>query len=187
MNWKTLETEHIFKSGLVSIDKEKCEMPDGRIMPNYYILRFPDWVNIVPITKDQQVVLIRQYRHATGLIHWEVPGGAVNRGEDAKTGALRELEEETGYSSRELVLVGENFPNPALQDNKIHTYLALNCEFKGDQHLDPFEEIEVELIPLADLKKWVDDGKFNHNIVLASVYQSLNYLKEHALLPIERI
>jgi 8-oxo-dGTP pyrophosphatase MutT (NUDIX family) len=180
MKWKTLSTENLFKSGLVTIDKEKCEMPDGRIMPGYFIMRFPDWVNIVPVTKDGRVVLIKQYRHATREIHWEVPGGAVNRGEDAQLGALRELEEETGYTSAELVKVGENYPNPALQDNTIHTYVALNCEYQGAQNLDPYEEIEVELVPLAELRSWVRDGKFNHIIVLASVYQALDFLERDA-------
>lgn len=176
MKWKTLESQQVFKSGLVSVDKEKCEMPDGRIMPGYYILRFPDWVNIVPVTADGQIILIKQYRHATGDIHWEVPGGAVNRGEDPKPAALRELEEETGYTSSELIKVAENFPNPALQDNKIHTYLAKNCTLKGAQKLDPFEEIEVELMPLSKLKQNLDAGMFNHNIVVASIYQSLRHL-----------
>lgn len=176
MKWKTLESQQVFKSGLVSVDKEKCEMPDGRVMPGYYILRFPDWVNIVPVTADGQIVLIKQYRHATGEIHWEVPGGAVNRGEDPKLAALRELEEETGYTSSELVKVAENFPNPALQDNKIHTYLAKNCSYKGAQDLDPFEEIEVELMDLTKLKQNLEAGMFNHNIVVASIYQSLRHL-----------
>ena len=69
MYWKTLESQQVFKSGLVSIDKEKCELPDGRIMPAYYILHFPDWVNIVPVTASGQMILIKQYRHATGKIH----------------------------------------------------------------------------------------------------------------------
>ncbi len=179
MKWKTLESEQIFKSGLVSIDKEKCQMPDGRIMPSYYILRFPDWVNVMPVTKDRKVVLIKQYRHATGLVHWEVPGGAVHRGEDARLGALRELEEETGYSSSQLIKVGETFPNPALQDNKIHTYLALDCELKGTQTLDPYEDIEVEAIPLEELEVWLRRGDFNHNIVVASIYQCLDYLRQN--------
>ena len=182
MKWKTLESESIFKTGIVTLDKQKCEMPDGRIMPSYYILRFPDWVNIIPITKDKQIVLIRQYRHATGEIHWEVPGGAVNHGEAAEIGASRELLEETGYASGRLIKVAENFPNPALQDNRIHTYIALDCELQGLQKLDPFEEIEVHVISMDELKRSIVEGRFNHNIVVASLYQSLAYLERHSLI-----
>ncbi len=177
MKWKSLESKQVFKSGLVSIDQEKCEMPDGRIMPSYYILRFPEWVNIVPITRDNKIVLIKQYRHATGQIHWEVPGGAVNRGEDPKLGALRELEEETGYTTQNIEQVAENFPNPALQDNKIYTFLAIDCAVKGPQNLDPFEDIEVELMDVSRLRKALEDGMFNHNIVVASLYQCLKHIK----------
>lgn len=178
MKWKTLESQQIFKSGLVSIDKEKCEMPDGRIMPGYYTLHFPDWVNVVPVTKDQQIILIRQYRHATRDVHWEVPGGAAHPKEDPSHAALRELEEETGYSSTQIIKVAENYPNPALQDNKIHTYLARDCVKVGPQKLDPYEEIEVVLISLDDLKKKLTEGFFNHNIIVASLYQSLRHLEK---------
>jgi len=178
MKWKTLESQQIFKAGPVVLDKEKCEMPDGRVMPGYFILRFPDWVNIVPVTKDGQLVLIKQYRHATREIHWEVPGGAVHRGEDPFVAAGRELEEETGYSSSKIVKVAATYPNPALQDNLVHTYLALDCEKTGPQNLDPYEEIEVQTVALDDIKQWLQDGKFTHNICVASLYQSLAYLEK---------
>ena len=177
MYWKTLESEQVFKSGLVSIDKEKCEMPDGRIMPNYYILRFPHWVNIVPVTDDHKIILIKQYRHATGKIHWEVPGGAVHPGEDPALAGLRELEEETGYTSKNLIKVSENYPNPALQDNVIYTYLAKSCVSRGEQSLDPYEEIEVVMMCITEMKKSLEEGMFNHNVMVASLYQSLRHLE----------
>lgn len=178
MKWKTLESETIFKSGVVTLDKQKCLMPDGRTMPGYYILRFPDWVNIIPIRRNGDVVLIRQYRHATGEIHWEVPGGAVNRGEDPQVAAIRELGEETGYVGERVVKVAENYPNPALQDNRVHTYIAFDCDRKTAQSLDPFEEIEVQTLTMAELEEWLAEGRFNHNVMVASLYQALAYLKK---------
>ena len=178
MHWKTLESQQVFKSGLVSIDKEKCEMPDGRIMPGYFILRFPDWVNIVPVTAQGEVILIKQYRHATAEIHWEVPGGAIHHGEDPSLAALRELEEETGYTSKNLIKVADNYPNPALQNNRIHTYLAKDCTYKGGQTLDPYEEIDVVLMSIDEMKSHLEKGLFNHNIVVASIYQSLRHLEK---------
>lgn len=179
MKWKTLQREQIFKTGFVTITQEKCELSDGRIMPNYYILHLPDWVNIVPFTASGEVILIKQYRHATGQVHWEVPGGAVHRGEDPALGALREFEEETGYTTKELIPISENYPNPALQDNKIFTYVALNCVYKGPQELDPFEEIEVHKVPYGDFRQWMQEGKINHNIVVASIYKAVEYLEKN--------
>lgn len=179
MKWKTIEKKQIFKTGFVTINSEKCELPDGRIMPNYYILQLPHWVNIVPFTEEGEVILIKQYRHATGEVHWEVPGGAVHGGEDPRLGALRELEEETGYTSKRLVAIAENFPNPALQDNKIYTYIAFETTFKGEQELDPFEQIEVHKIAYKDFRNWVREGKFNHNIVVASIYMAIDYIERN--------
>ena len=180
MNWKTLKSEQIFKSGLVTIDKDTCELPDGRIMPGYYTLRFPDWVNIVPITAQGEVILIKQYRHATGKVHLEAPGGAVNRGENPDVGALRELREETGFISDKIIKLAENYPNPALQDNRIHTYLALNCEDTGEQELDPFEDIEVVKLPLSQLEDKVRSGDIDHTIVVASIFHALAYLRKNS-------
>lgn len=157
-------------------------MPDGRIMPGYYILRFPDWVNVVPVTSDGQVVLIRQYRHATGEVHWEVPGGAIHRDEDPCVAAMRELREETGYASSRVEKVVENYPNPALQDNRIHTYVALDCRLEGPQDLDPYEDIEVVVVSLGELRRRLTEGEFSHNIMVSSLYQTLTYLEAKNLI-----
>lgn len=177
MKWKTLQSEQIFKSGIVSIDKDRCELPDGRIMPHYYTLRFPHWVNIVPVTAHGEVILVQQYRHATGKIHLEAPGGAIDRGENPQLGAIRELREETGYISNQWILLAENHPNPALQDNLIYTYLALGCEDTGEQELDPYEDIQVVKKPLSQIEELVRQGYIDHTIVVASVFHALHYLR----------
>lgn len=179
MKWKTLETQQIFKSGFVAVDKETCELPNGRKMPGYYILRFPDWVNVVPFTPEGEVILIKQYRHATKQVHWEIPGGAINPGEEPLKGAMRELAEETGYRSEKFIQVAENYPNPALQDNKIYTFIAFNCIVRSKQKLDPFEVIEVHKVSYADFRELIRQGKFNHNIVIASIYQAFEYMERN--------
>jgi ADP-ribose pyrophosphatase len=178
VKWKTLSKEEIFKIAFISLDKESCELPDGRQMKAYYILHFPHWVNIVAIDKNNDFLLIRQYRHASKEVHWEVPGGAAHKDEDPQLSALRELREETGYTSNNVHLVAENYPNPAIQDNKVYTYLALDCEYEGEQELDPFEEIEVVKIPYKQVEEMLAEGKFNHIICVASLYQALSYWKK---------
>src|SRR5690606_8280558 len=94
--WKVLSSESIFSTSIMKLRFEKCELPDGRVMPKYYIVDFPDWVHVVAVTDANKVVLLRQYRHAAGTSFWEVPGGSLDphRAEDPLDAAKRELQEE---------------------------------------------------------------------------------------------
>src|SRR5690606_3767572 len=159
--WKTLESEELAKYGYFRLRKDKCELPDGRIMPGYFTMEFNDWVNIIPVTKDKKVVLIRQYRHSVGEITIEIPGGSVNPklNEPIHIGAQRELEEETGYTSEQIEFLGYQYPNPALLSNKMHTYIAWDATQTKSQELDPFEDIEVFEVTLKELSELIHSGK----------------------------
>ena len=87
----------------------------------------PDWVNVIPVTPQGKVVVIRQYRHGTGEISLEIPGGVVDAGESHEETARRELLEETGYTAGEIIPIGRVAANPAIQDNHMHTFLALGA------------------------------------------------------------
>lgn len=180
MKWKTLESRDIFTSGIFNLRTEKLQLPDGRIMPRYFVMSFPDWVNVLPLTKDGKVILLKQYRHASGEFHIEVPGGSLDphRNESVEQGALRELLEETGYSSSRLVKVASHYPNPALQTNQMHTFIAYDCEKTSAQNLDEFEELELYFCTLQELEDHMDRGEINHSIMLASIAQALRYLKK---------
>ncbi len=180
MKWKVLETKEIFSSGLFRLHTDKLELPDGRVMPRYYVMTFPDWVNVLPITKDGQVILVKQYRHASGEFHLEVPGGSVDPGlnESIEAGARREMLEETGYDSSKMVKVSSHFPNPALQNNQMHTYIAYDSEKVQEQNLDEFEELELYFCSLERLEEHLYNGDINHSIMIASIAQALRHLKK---------
>ena len=183
MKWKSLESTEIFSSGIFKLSSEKCELPDGRVMEKYFVMDFPDWVNILPITPDGQVILVKQYRHASGEVHLEVPGGSMDPRlkESPEEGARREMLEETGYDSSRIISVGAHYPNPALQTNRMHTFLALDCELTQDQQLDPFEELELYFCSLEALQEHLKKGDITHSIMIASIALCLNYLKENPL------
>ncbi len=169
--WKTLESEELARFGYFRLRKDKCELPDGRIMPGYYTMEFSDWVNIIPVTKDKKIVLIQQYRHSVQEVTIEVPGGSVNptNNESIEIGAQRELEEETGYTSERIEFLGIHHPNPALLSNRMHTYIAWDAKKTKPQDLDPYEDIETFEVTLEELHALVDGGKITHSIILASL------------------
>jgi 8-oxo-dGTP pyrophosphatase MutT (NUDIX family) len=184
MTWKVLSTNKLFSSGLFTLKSEKCELPDGRVMPRYYVMDFPDWVNILPITKNGEVILVKQYRHASKREHLEVPGGSMDPSlqESFLEGARREMLEETGYDSKNIVSIGSHFPNPALQSNRMHTFIAFDCEKVQEQNLDEFEDLSLYFCSLEKLKDHLINGDVDHSIMIASISKALQYLADQKMI-----
>ncbi len=166
--WITLETEELGEYPIFSLSRSRQRSPLSGREHRFLKLTCPDWVNIIAVTGDGEMVLVTQYRHGTDTMTVEIPGGAVDPGESAATTAARELEEETGYIAGELVEIGIVEPNPAFLSNRTWTYLALGCRAVGETHFDPSEEIEVSLAPLADFGRLIDDGTITHSLVICA-------------------
>ncbi len=179
--WKVLKSTEIFKSSFFRFRRDECELPDGRVMPNYYVMEFPDWVNVVPVTDDGRIVLVEQYRHALGKNVLEIPGGSTNPGEneDPKKAALRELLEETGYVPDDVRLIGVHNPNPAMQNNRMHTFIAFGCKKMHEPDPDPFEDLRTVLLPVHEVIEKVLSGEINHSIVVSSLFYALPILGFH--------
>jgi 8-oxo-dGTP pyrophosphatase MutT (NUDIX family) len=170
--WKILESHHPFPK----FRSDSCELPSGKPY-KAYVFEFDSWANVVAITKNNEVVLVKQYRHGVQEVLLELPGGVVDDGENPLEGAKRELMEETGYSAANIIEVGRLYPNPAIQHNTLYCYLATDVELTGEQHLDEAEEIEVQLIPLDELVEMAAQGKFLHALNVAVLFQALAHLK----------
>ena len=144
----------------------------------FYVLSTGDWVNVIPLTPDNQVVMVRQFRHGVEQVTLEIPGGMVDKDDgDAAAAAHRELSEETGYQAEEYISIGKVASNPAILDNYTHTYLAKNVRLVGEQHLDGTEDIMIELVPLADIPEMIRRGRITHALVVAGFYHLENYLR----------
>jgi ADP-ribose pyrophosphatase len=130
----------------------------------------PEWVNVVSLTPDDQLILIRQYRFGVQGTTLEIPGGLVDPGEDPAVAAARELEEETGYVPGRLIRLGAVHPNPALQANRCHSYVALDCVKKHAGQQDEGEDITVELHPHADVPRLVLEGHITHALVVVAFF-----------------
>ncbi len=133
------------------------------------VIDAPDWVNVVAVTTDHSLVLVRQFRFGTWANSLEIPGGVVDPGETPLTTASRELEEETGYRPASVRLLGVSNPNPAIQGNRLHSYLAEGCTRVNDGSPDSSEDLRVELVPRERLRELVRGGQITHSLVLAAL------------------
>ena len=129
-----------------------------------------NWINVVALTPEREVVLVRQYRHGTRDFTLEIPGGLIDPGEGPAQAAARELREETGYAGGEPELLGVVEPNPAFLDNRCYTYLIENCRLDGSQQLDDGEDIEVLTPALAQIPSMIADGTIRHALVVCGFW-----------------
>lgn len=169
--WKVLESSYFRPRFRI----DKCELGNGNLL-DATIFEFRSWANIVALTKDGQVVMVKQYRHGVCDVLLEFPGGVVEDGEDPIEGARRELLEETGYTSSNITLIGKLYPNPALQTNTLYCYLALDAEKVSGQNLDAGEDIEVHLMPLDELVELAKRGEFPHALMNSVLFSALVYM-----------
>jgi 8-oxo-dGTP pyrophosphatase MutT (NUDIX family) len=174
--WKILESSHLRDN----IRVDRCLLPGGQILEGV-VLEYANWVTVLALTKEQEVVVIRQYRHGARKVILEFPGGAMdNEDESPMVAARRELLEETGYSSDNFIQVGCISPNPANQTNLIYSFLALDAERVGGQELDITEEIEVFLRPLEEVIEMAKNGELLQSMQVSALFFSLAYLKRIA-------
>lgn len=173
--WKTIATTYLCKHPYLSVRKDTRTAP-GFENHDIFILEFPDWVNIVAITEDNQVVLVRQFRHGLEEINLEIPGGVVDPGEEPRLTAARELAEETGYAAGKIQLLTAVSVNPAIQNNWCHLFLATGCRRVGEQALEGTESIDVQLVPLADVAQLMETGAIHHSLNCLALNLALNKL-----------
>lgn len=147
---------------------------------DFYVLESVDWVNVVPVTEEGEVVFIELHRHGTDELSLEIPGGMVDAEDPSPmAAAARELEEETGYRSDSLVELGVVHPNPAIQENRCYSFLAENAKLVGPPRPDETEDIRVVLHPQEDVPRLLAEGRITHALVVAGL---LWYFQREGLL-----
>ena len=152
---------------------DRVELPNGTVIPEYWINEYPPWVNVVALTERDEVVLIRQYRHGIGAVHYEIPAGTTDpEDQSLEEAARRELQEETGYVGGRWSLLATLSANPALQNNLTYTYLAEGVT-AGDAAPDASEEIVVHLTPLDKIQALIEGGGFVQALHTAPLLQLL--------------
>ena len=169
--WKTLSEELIGNYRIFNLFRYKREHPKTEKTNTFYGLNASNWVNIIPITKENEIILVEQYRHGTDTLEIELPAGLIEPDEEPIEAAMRECIEETGYKSdTEPIFLGKIKPNPAFLNNYCFHYLWLNCEKKYEQSLDENEDINVIKVPFNQIKTMIKNGEIHHSLVISALF-----------------
>jgi len=169
--WEILSTDYDRSFRVFRLRTDRARSPRTGKDHRFFVLESPTWVNVIPLTPEGNVVLVRQYRHGTREVTLEIPGGVAEEGDTPEGAARRELREETGWREENLISLGYVTPNPAIQNNRCYTFLADGVVPAGDQEQDDKEDIEVVLRPLAEIPRMIREGEIHHSLVIAAFYR----------------
>lgn len=178
MSYKIVSSEYLIKRPWLTARRDKVQLPDGRINPEYYVLEYPTWINVIAITKEGQMVLVRQYRHGLQRTNFEIVAGCMEEGEQPIDAAKRELMEETGFGGGEWQEIMQLCANPSTTNNMTHSFLAKGVERISTQHLDATEDIEVYLFPQEEVRQMLERGDFVQALMIAPLWKYFSTLRK---------
>lgn len=179
LKWELLSSEYIHKAPWFTARKDTCKKPDGKIVNDYYVFVFPEWVTCLPVTENGKVLMVRQYRHALGEVCNELPGGCVDEKDaDFEAAVRREMLEETGYIFDEVHYLGKISSNPSTNTNLMHMFVATGGAKVQQQNLDANEEIEVFEATFNELKQLIEENKIVQSMHLSTIFYGLRFLNK---------
>jgi ADP-ribose pyrophosphatase len=164
--WRRLRDEPLATTRIFELVRAIYHHPQREQPQDFFVINAPDWVNVVALTTDAQLVLVRQFRYGINEFSLEIPGGVIDAGEDPVGAAVRELREESGYVGSSARLLGTVHPNPAIQNNRCHLVLVEGARRTADLEWDPDEELEILTLPVEEVFALARSGGITHGLVL---------------------
>lgn len=172
--WELIDSRVDRSYKLFSVAINRNRSPRTGEIHEFQVLDSPDWVAVIPVTPDNELVLVNQYRHGTGELSLEPPGGLVKEGQTPEQSGREELEEETGYCCETLEPIGWMHPMPALFANRFYVYLARDATPTGSINPDETEEIETVLVPLDKIREYIREGRIRCGVMIAALHLFLD-------------
>ena len=180
LRWKTLSKVELCRTSVFTVFEQTSSGPDGR-RGKFAVLDSRDWAVVVPFLREassESFLMVRQYRHGSDCPSLEFPGGVIEDGEDPAHAAARELAEETGWISERIVHAGTVYPNPAIQSNHYHVYLALDPHPAVERNLDEHEIVDALLMPARQVRDSMGEGETSHALMCTALFLAEKCLRK---------
>lgn len=169
--WSTVATKPLGDFRIFSLRSEEKLSPRTNLPHEFFIIDCVDWVNVIPVTPNNELVMIEQFRHGSNTVELEIPGGTMDASDASPLATgVRELREETGYEGDNARIIGQVFSNPAIMSNRTYTVLVQNCRLQHPIQLDSGEDLVTRLVPVSEIPDLVRDGKIRHSLVVVALF-----------------
>ncbi|MFW5883001.1 MAG: NUDIX hydrolase [Verrucomicrobiota bacterium] len=168
--WEHLGSENVARCRVFDVERQTFRHPARGSEADFYVINARNWCNVLPLTPDGRLILVRQFRFGVRELCWETPGGIMDGDEHPVDTAIRELAEETGYVGNNARVIGACRPNPAILNNFCHYVRIDNCELKRPQNWDEHEEIELTTLPVEEAIDWARSGRIVHAMAINALF-----------------
>jgi ADP-ribose pyrophosphatase len=170
--WKKISSTPVGNFRIFTIRSDKKISPRTGKEHDFYVLDSVNWVNVIAITREQQLVMVEQFRHGSDTVELEIPGGMMDANETSPVATgVRELREETGHEGENARVLGQVWANPAIMSNTCFTVIVENCRCIHECQWDHGEDLITRLVPISEIQKLVAEEKIKHPLVVAALYQ----------------